>query len=316
MSQHIATFFDLPADVTEVLTSNDTKITHFNDLTPADYADITILLGWDQTIGNAILDEPSSKLRWIQTASAGIDYLPKDKIAAKNITVTNASGVHAEQIAQSVIGDILYFSRGLNTHVANTANKVWDDQNGNTFVLGDFTVLISGTGHIGVELAKNLHALHVKTLGINHSGRAVDGFDETYAITEYATAVKEADIIINILPGTDETHEFFNDEFFSHVEDAFMFINVGRGFSVDNEALVKAVAEKKIRYVALDVTNPEPLPADNILWNIPEVLITSHTTGFAYDYNLRLANIFKENLPSYFKNGSFVRNVVDLAKGY
>ncbi|MCM0599780.1 NAD(P)-dependent oxidoreductase [Periweissella fabalis] len=316
MSQLLATFCALPDDVLTELKNNDTNVVAFNDLTPEDYANVTIMLGWDAKIGNAILNAPSSKLQWIQTHSAGVDYLPYDKILAKNITVTNASGVHAEQISQSVIGDILYFSRGLNVHTTNTANKVWDDQTGNTYVLSDFKVLILGTGSIGVELAKNLHALHVTVSGINHSGRAIDGFDKTYAIADYANAVKEADIIVNILPGTEETRNFFNSEFFKHIDNLFMFINVGRGFSVENTALVQAVNDKKIRYVALDVTNPEPLPKDNILWSIPEVLITSHTTGQSYDYNLRLVRIFQQNLPSYFKDGSFIRNVVNLNKGY
>ncbi|CAH0418260.1 NAD(P)-dependent oxidoreductase [Periweissella ghanensis] len=316
MSQLLATFCEIPEDVLEELQANDTTVIDFKDLQPEDYPNVSILLGWDAKIGNAILDEPTSKLKWIQTHSAGIDYLPHDKIAAKNITVTNASGVHAEQISQSVIGDILYFTRGLNTHVTNSANKVWDDVTGNTYVLSELKVLILGTGNIGIELAKNLHALHVKVSGINHSGRAVEGFDKTYAIADYATAVKDADIIVNILPGTEETRDFFNDEFFSHIDDLFMFINVGRGFSVDNAALVKAVTAKKVRYVALDVTNPEPLPTDSILWDIPEVLITSHTTGQSHDYNLRLVRIFQQNLPSYFKDGSFIRNVVDLDKGY
>lgn len=316
MSQLLATFCELPDDVLEELQANDTTVIALKDLKPEDYANVTILLGWDAKIGNAILDDPTSKLKWIQTHSAGIDYLPHDKIAAKNITVTNASGVHAEQISQSVIGDILYFTRGLNTHVANTAKKIWDDKHANIYVLSELKVLILGTGNIGIELAKNLQALHVKVTGINHSGRAVEGFDKTYPIADYATAVKDADIVVNILPGTEETRNFFNDDFFSHVDNLFMFINVGRGFSVDNDALVKAVNAKKVRYVALDVTNPEPLPADSILWDIPEVLITSHTTGFSYDYNLRLVRIFQQNLPSYFTNGSFIRNVVDLNKGY
>jgi phosphoglycerate dehydrogenase-like enzyme len=165
-------------------------------------------------------------------------------------------------------------------------------------------------------LAQNLKAMHVHVTGINHSGRDVEGFDKVYPIAEYATAVKDADVIVNILPGTEETRDFFNDEFFSYVNDAFLFVNVGRGFSVNNDALIAAVDAGKIDFVALDVTNPEPLPSDSPLWDIPEVLITSHTTGMIDDYQARLVKIIADNLPSFLADNSFVRNVVDIDKGY
>lgn len=312
ISEHVATFFDLPTDVMDILNAHDTKVTNVKDLSSTDYADISILVGWENAeIANAILNAPNSRLHWIQTHSAGVDYLPKDIIATRNITVTNASGVHAEPIAQAVIGDILYFSRSFFKHAENTANKIWSDDVEN-YVISEMTYLIFGTGNIGIELAKNLKALHANVIGINHSGRAVEGFDKTYPIAEYAEALKDADVVINILPGTEETRHFFNHDFFSHVDNKFLFINVGRGFSVDNQALVDAVATNKFRYIALDVVDPEPLPADSILWNIPNVLITGHSTGYFADYNLRLARIFKDNLPSFFTNGTFIRNVVNL----
>ncbi|QBO35930.1 phosphoglycerate dehydrogenase [Periweissella cryptocerci] len=316
MTEHVVKFYDLSPEVTSMLTKAGAKVTAAADLLPADYASVTVMFGWDASLGNAIIDTSNSQLRWIQSTSAGVDYFPKDKLAALGVTVTNASGVHAEPIAQSVFGDMLYFTRGLNTHVQNTQTHTWNNQGNNMRVLSEFKVLIFGTGHIGAELAQNLQALHVHVTGINHSGRAVAGFDQVYPLAEYQTAVADADIIVNILPGTEETRDFYNAEFFSHVADAFLFINVGRGFSVTNAELIQAVAAKKVRYVALDVANPEPLPADNPLWDIPEVLITSHTTGFVDDYTARLLKIVAANLPSYLADGTFVRNVVDLNKGY
>lgn len=315
MTEHIATLFDLPTNLVETLHQHNTKVTNFNSLTTSDYADISIIIGWDERIGNAILDTPNSKLRWIQTHSAGVDYLPKDKIIAKNIIVTNASGVHSQPISQSVIGDILFFARGFNKHYNNTLNKNWS-ANVNSYLISDFTFLIFGTGHIGRELAKNLTALHGTVLGINHSGHAVAGFDKTFAITDYAQAVKQADVIINILPGTEETYHFFNTEFFEKINNKFMFINVGRGFSVENNAFIDAMHAHRFKYAALDVVDPEPLPIDSKLWDIPNILITGHSTGQVADYNLRVAKIFADNLPSFFKDGSFIRNVVDLNRGY
>lgn len=316
MTEHVVAFYELSPAVATLLADAGAKVTAAADIQPADYASVTVLFGWDAALGTAIVDTPNSQLRWIQSTSAGVDYFPKGKLAAMGVTVTNASGVHAEPIAQSVLGDMLYFTRGLNTHVGHTAAHVWQPTGNNVRVLSEFKVLIFGTGHIGAELAQNLQALHVNVTGINHSGRAVTGFDQVYPIAEYQKAVAAADIIVNILPGTEETRDFYNAEFFSHVSDAFLFINVGRGFSVTNDALIQAVADKKIRYVALDVVNPEPLPADNPLWDIPEVLITSHTTGFVDDYTARLLKIIEANLPSYLADGTFARNVVDLDKGY
>lgn len=315
MREHIVSFVQLDKAVTDFITEHAIKLTFAKDLQRADYASITIMLGWDKLLSPKILNSPNSQLKWIQTKSAGVDYLPIATLLERNIPVTNASGVHAQPIAQSVIADMLYFTRGLNQHIKNTNNHVWQ-ANGNQFVLSDFTVLIFGTGRIGQELAHNLKPFGIRTLGINHSGKAVDGFNQVFPLTEYSAALKQADIVVNILPGTEETHHFYNQEFFDKLSELFLFINVGRGFSVDSLALINAVKQAKIKYVALDVTEIEPLPSDDLLWQIPEVLITSHSTGLVPDYDLRLSKIILTNLTSYFTDHKLSRNIVNLTKGY
>ncbi|MBM7544371.1 NAD(P)-dependent oxidoreductase [Periweissella beninensis] len=315
MNEHIVSFVELDKPVINFINSHNLKLTLAKDLSPLNYATVTIMLGWDKHLSEKILNAPNSQLKWIQTRSAGVDYLPISTLNKRNITVTNASGVHAQPIAQSVMADLLYFTRGLNQHVKNTNNHEWQ-ANGNHFVLSDFTILIFGTGRIGQELAQNLQVFGVKTLGVNHHGNPIKGFNEVFSLENYPQALKKANIIINILPGTTETHHFYDPKFFAKITDLFLFINVGRGASVDSDALLKAIAQHKIKYVALDVTELEPLPIDDKLWQIPEILITSHSTGLSYDYDQRLSKIILSNLTSYFTDKTFVRNVVDLKKGY
>ena len=126
--------------------------------------------------------------------------------------------------------------------------------------------------------ATKLHALGLHTLGVSAHGRPAAGFEEVVTDAN-AHSRSKADILINALPLTSATKHFYNSEFFSGLQNQPLFINIGRGASVDTPALVQALQTQQLRAAALDVVDPEPLPQDSPLWDMDNVLLTPHISG-------------------------------------
>lgn len=306
----------------------DAQVTSVNGLgvkviTPAEIkagtvnpADITIIYGWDPQMGQQVANAAHSQLKWVQTFSAGVDYLPLDQFAQQHVLVTNASGIHAAAIAQSILGYIFYFTRGLWTAEQRRPQRLWQQSADHQLVADEVSVLIFGTGHIAVETARLLKDMGVHVEGVNTTGHAAKHFDQTYAFGDPAEGIAKADIIINIMPGTKETNGYFNQKFFDQLENKLLFINVGRGSAVVNADLEAALASGRLNYAALDVTDQEPLPKDSPLWANDHILLTPHISGIMDHMDQRLFPILQENLQSFVKDGSLVRNEVDLSAGY
>lgn len=284
-----------PQDIA-VLHDLDITVVTPDTVTAADISEIEISYGWSTEIGKKILADPTSKLRWVQTMSAGVDYMPLAELADRQVMLTNASGLKSVPIAQSVISYILHFARGLNVYQTQTHWQEFTDQ----YTISELPTVIFGTGNIGRQIAHYLKALGGRVYGVNTSGHPVDGFDD-------------------VLPGTDTTVNFFNAERFAALGDLYLFINVGRGTTVNQADLIATLQAGTIRQAALDVTLPEPLPDDSPLWQQPNLLLTQHTTWAEHSSAGRAGNLFPlfmRNLPSYLANEPLSVNVVDLTRGY
>ncbi|NLR09037.1 MULTISPECIES: NAD(P)-dependent oxidoreductase [Lactobacillaceae] len=280
-------------------------------------APITIIFGWDREVGPAALMAPNNQVKWIQTVSAGIDYLPLDWIKAHDVQVTNASGVYSPAIAESTLGYLLYFVRGFNEAVKNQAGHFWqqparDDLN----MLANQHVVIYGTGSIGQAIAKLLNGFGNQPAGVNRSGHPVDGFGQTVSLDHDQDLLKDADIVINAMPATSTTVHYFDEGFFKQLDGLNVFVNVGRGKSVDQQALMNALLYQNVLHAALDVFETEPLPKDSRLWDYPNVLVTPHQTGFAKENTAPILDIFGQNLKSWLADGSLTVNLTDVALGY
>ncbi|WP_028983369.1 NAD(P)-dependent oxidoreductase [Sporolactobacillus terrae] len=293
----------------------DITIYDRNTITHEKYASIQVILGWN-TIANQILAGPNC-VGFIQTVSAGVDALPLKQLAFEKVLVANTSGIHAESLTESTIGMILAFTRGLFPMGPKPFREWKPDakrkQMGN---ISDQTVLIFGTGHIGSHLASRLKQFDAKVLGISRHGETKEEFDRVGCMNQVSAFVKQADIIVNVLPLTRETYHYFDNEFFSLTEQQPLFVNVGRGESVDQVELIRALKSGRISGAALDVVDPEPLPNDDPLWKLPNVLITPHIAGSVPHFRDSLFNIFYPNLKQYVLHGSIVKNQVDLTRGY
>ena len=279
--------------------------------------EISIIFGWSRQHGLAVLQNPATQMKWIQPVSAGIDYLPLDWIREHHIQVTNASGAYSGAIAESTLGYLLYFLRGFNEAVKNQAGHFWQQPaRSDLDVLANQKVVIYGTGSIGQAIANLLNGFGNYPFGVNRSGHGVTGFQGAVAMQDDADLVKDADIIINAMPATSETTHYFNEAYFNQLNGLRIFVNVGRGKSVDEQALMHALLYQNVLHAALDVFENEPLPKDSKLWNYPNVLITPHQTGFAPDNALPIFDYLRDNVESFVQDGSLHVNVADVSRGY
>lgn len=281
--------------------------------TPLDQIEIT--LGWQSELGNQLLDSPTSQLKWIQAYSAGVDYFDLKRLQEKNILLSNASGVHGIPITESVIGMLLGYYRGLFTATLDQQQRAWN-KHPNLSEIANKKVLIVGTGEIGRKLAQVLSVFELEVYGINRSGYSLPNFLETYPQDEINDVLPLMDIVINILPLTSQTTHFYDAERFAYMKDGVVFINVGRGPSVDSKALYDNCLSEKIAFAGIDVFEEEPLPQTSLLWELPNLLITPHISGNTLQYNQRLLTIFANNLTSYNQVGQLSQSIVALDLGY
>lgn len=291
------------------------RIITVEEATSVNLDDVEIIVSWRDDLGNKILDSPTSRLKWLQVYSAGVDDLPLAKLKEKNILLSNASGVHSIPISETVIGMLLSHYRGLRSAINNQAQQRWNNRIATTELNGQ-SMLIVGTGAIGRQLGKVATILGVKVYGINRSGYPLNDFDATYPQSEINHVLPKMDIVVNILPLTPDTYHFYDANRFKHMKDGAVFINVGRGPSVDTEALINACHSGTIGFAGIDVFEDEPLAEDNPLWQMENVLITPHISGKTTEYNRRFFAILSDNLQEYLKTGRLLRNQVKFDQGY
>lgn len=276
---------------------------------------VEIIYGWTGQRSEELLTDDKHTLKWVQGKAAGVDFLDLEKLERNKILLTNGSGIHSIPIAESVFGMLLSYARGIQIAVKNQQTKTWEKVD-KLMELHEKTIMIVGTGKIGVEIGRLAKAFNMKTIGVNRSGRDVEYMDQLIKQPELKEQVKQADIVVNILPHTDQTHYFFNEDIFSQMKEGTLFINVGRGPTVKTDDLIKALDNGKLAFAGLDVFETEPLPENSELWGREDVLITPHITGIAEHFKKRLFAIFEENLKAYLAGEDLPRNLIDYDQQY
>ena len=279
--------------------------------------DVTISYGWSPELGDRLLAAPDNKLRWVQYQGAGVDLLPLATFAEQHILVTNASGVKAPQIAQTVVSYLMHFARGLHVYQEQHLWHEYEDQ----YTLDELPTVIFGTGKIGQKIAAYLSPYGMPIYGVNSSGKQVPGFDKVFALNNLLSEWPDGiQVIINTLPDTPATHHYFNSQNYKIWGELFLLVNVGRGGTVDEKELIASLQSGRIRYAALNVTEVEPIPADSMLWQQRNLLLTQHTSWANHTYPERRSGdvfrILSTNLSAYLNGEPLIENVVDLTKGY
>lgn len=253
-------------------------------------------------------------LRWIQLDSDGFDQIPVDYVKSKGILVTNNREGYAIPIAESIIASVLSIYRESYKFYKNKENRLWKPS-ATVLELHGSTIGIIGTGNIAYETAKRLNSFGVNILGFNTTGRKVEYFDECYSSDSIKNKIGYCDVVICLLPLTDRTYHFIDQNVICEMKDGVIFVNASRGKVVDEKSLIKYIKNGKIKASVLDVFEKEPLQKDNCLWNLDNAIITPHNFWISQNVKTRVYQLVFENMKRY-KSGEKLKNIVNLDRGY
>ncbi len=249
------------------------------------------------TFAPMLIDEvlrQAANLKWIQALGTGVDNLVDLPSLRHDVIVTNIRGIHGPAVSEAAIMAMLALSRNLPRVVRNQDRHVWERWPAS--LLAGRTVGILGVGVIGEALAPKCKALGMNVVGISSITRAVAGFDQVYGRNDLVTAVRELDYLIVLTPYSAPTRHIVDATVLSAMKPTSYLINLARGGVIDEQALIRALQNGQIGGAALDVFSQEPLPEDNPLWSMTNVIVTPHLGGFFNGYAERALPVVEENI--------------------
>jgi phosphoglycerate dehydrogenase-like enzyme len=261
------------------------------------------------------------ELHWIQVYSAGVeDCVASLGIRQGHKLLTNGQRIGSPALAEHAIALMMALVRGLDVYHANQLKGSWRRdvgmERGEFMELEGRTMLVVGLGGIGTQTAKRGHGLGMRVIATRSSRREGPDYVEYVGLAdETMELARQADVVINTTPLTDETRGMFNAAFFKAMKPSAYFVSVGRGGSTVTDDLIAALNNGDIAGAGLDVTDPEPLPDGHPLWATPRVLISPHTAGRSDKGRERLFLLVAENLRRYVA-GEPMLSVVDIERGY
>jgi phosphoglycerate dehydrogenase-like enzyme len=260
----------------------------------------------------------AKNLLWLQHSAHGVDDCITPETAKKDFVLTNAQHTSGPPISEHVIAMMMMMSRGLIQLHSAQIDQNWLRRAAGIPIIEikGKTMLIVGLGGIGTEVAYRANALGIRVLATRNSSREGPDFVEYVGLSnEVYDLAKQADFVINTLPLTDDTRGMFDNRFFNAVKKGAYYISVGRGETTVSDDLIAALKDGRLTAAGLDVTDPEPLPADHELWTLPNIIITPHIAAMTDQGRWRRWLVVRENLRRYI-NGDKLFNVVDKELGY
>jgi phosphoglycerate dehydrogenase-like enzyme len=279
--------------------------------------DADAVIGWC----DARILAAGPRIRWIQVLFAGVENcVAVPAMRERDLLLTNMQRAQSPVIAEHAIAMMLALARGLDLAIAQQPAREWRADaisgSGRLRVLNGKTLLVAGLGGIGTEVAQRAHALGMRVIATRASDRTGPDFVSYVGLPdELAKLVAEADVVVDALPLTPATRGAFDAQVFGAMKRSALFVNVGRGGTVITPALVQALQSGVLGGAGLDVTDPEPLPADHPLWRAPNVIITPHVASESDLGSTSVWEIVRENLRRYVA-GEKMLSVVDVARGY
>lgn len=255
------------------------------------------------------------RLRWIHFATAGVERAAEAGLLASDIIFTTSSGIHATSIGEHVMACLIIFAHHFLRAWRQQREHVWKRYE--NVELRDKTLGIVGYGHLGQEVARLALAFGVKVVATKArvSSDLAAGPVEILPATRLNDLLARSDYVVITVPLTPETERLIGEKELRAMKPTAILVNVSRGRVIDEAALIRALQERWIAGAALDVFEKEPLPPDNPLWDMENVVITPHIAGSHERYNERATALFCENLRRYLA-GQPLLNVVDKERGY
>jgi phosphoglycerate dehydrogenase-like enzyme len=244
----------------------------------------------------------ATRLRWVHSSAVAVETLALPELFARGITVSNSRGVQATPIAEHVMAVILALAKRLPDALAAQRESRWTQ---NDFVgdrlpwlLSGRTLGLIGVGTIGSAVAERARAFGMRVVAVRRraSGAAVPGVDDIRPPDALDTMLAAADVLVIAAPLTPETHRLIGAAQMARMKRGAVLVNVGRAKIIDEAALVDALRSGHLGGASLDVYHQEPLPPDDPLWTVPNVVLTPHTSGFRQGHWDHVIDLFSENL--------------------
>ena len=255
-------------------------------------------------------------LRWIQNQGAGVDRLLTPEVIASDVIVTNAQSLHAAQISEHVLTMMLCFARDFRKILQAQRDHVWRPPEFDPFCLGGQSLGVVGAGGIGSALAEKAHHLGMRVIGLRRRPKEKPSYlDKLVGSDGLHDLLRQSDHVAVCCPLTAATTGLIGEEELHAMKPSAYIYNIGRGRIIQAEPLLTALKEGWIAGAGLDVTDPEPLPPDSELWDMPNVIVTQHTSGTAPHNDDRFFDLLEENIGR-FLSGEPLLNVVDKEAGY
>jgi phosphoglycerate dehydrogenase-like enzyme len=253
----------------------------------------------------------AKKLKWLNSIYAGLDFLPMDVLIERGITVTNGAGINAITIAEYVVMGMLNIAKGYREVVRAQDRHEWLFDSPGKRELAGSKALLLGYGAIGRLIEPRLKAFDVDVTVVRRS--AGEG---TLGPDQWRAQLEKFDWVILAVPATPETDAMIGAAELAAMKSDAVIVNIARGSVIDQPALVEALQARAIAGAFLDVTTPEPLPADDVLWTLPNAHISMHLSGRAQDKMfVRSGERFLDNLARYLR-GEAIAPVFDPRLGY
>lgn len=283
---------------------------------PNAIADAEIYVGWlDQAAFLA-----AKKLKWIQSPSSGINYyFAIPEFAGSDVLLTSASGTHGACLAESTFAMVLAFTRGIRESVLLQQEHTWAFQQVRPKLveLTGSTMGIIGFGTFGRALSKRAAAFDMRVIAIDAvPANKPDDVDALWGADRLDDLLQAADYVVVAAPYTPQTANMLGAEQIALMKPTAMLVGMSRGGIIDQDALVHALQENRLAAAALDVFKPEPIPPDSKLWDVENLLITSHIAGGTQFETHHVLDIFRENLERFLKNEFPLRNQADKKRGF
>jgi len=253
------------------------------------------------------------RLRWIHLFHAGAEKILSPALVASPVVLTCTKGAHAVPIAEHAMAFLLAHAKELPRHQRQQMQRLWDRR-----PLGELcgkTLCIVGLGNIGQEIARLASCFGMRVVGARRSGQPVANVERVVPPDLLPEVLAEADYVVLSLPYTPATDGFIGARELAQPKAGAFLVNVCRGRVVNQEALLAALKEGRLGGAALDATEPEPLPPDSELWDLPNVIITPHNSGMSCRVRGRGVGMFCANMRRYLQ-GLPLQQLVDKTAGY
>jgi phosphoglycerate dehydrogenase-like enzyme len=256
--------------------------------------------------------DTAPNLKWLHVVSAGADQKPYETTIGRGIRLTTSSGANAEPVGLTAVTGLMMLARGFPHWMRAQQKREWSPQLGadSPADLPGQTAVIVGMGHIGQVIARVLHAVGMRVIGVRRNAAPAEHFDEVLPVSALDEVLPKCDWLILACPLTAETRGLMDERRFRLLPRTAGFVNMSRGEVIDEAALARMLAGGHLRGAYLDVFTHEPLVPESPLWTMPNVIITPHNSSTGTGNHRRGTEIFLRNLEAYLRGETPLENEI------